>query len=258
MGNRSVLQHLRHVPPVSVKPRFSHKQITGWESCALHLAFVGTPLLPHLGFPRSRNSLRKVGKGACTEGFASCLEVSRMQLLGNESSGRSPVRKQSSPLLRNPAARCIFRQQLQSARLDKPEAAEVTNSVSRKSSRHTGRVGTATAHSGLEMFYWKAEIFPRWGIPERPALSPARGFGEVYEARAHLGSASHTQAGFQATNPLRSREGRAKAVSPGSARSPFSAAWLLPSAPRLHRTKTLPKADTGVHGQGKEPGRGPQ
>lgn len=172
-----------------------------------------------------------------------CPEVSCMQLLGDESSGRSPV--QSSLLLRNPAARCIFRQQLQSAQLDKPEA-EVTNSVSRKPSRHTGRVGTATAYSVLETFYWKAEIFPQWGIPEGPALSPARGFGEVY--KAPLGSASHTQAVFQATNLHRSREGRAKAVSSGSALSPLSTAWLLPSAPGLHRTKTLPKADTSVHG----------
>lgn len=198
--------------------------------------------------PPSRNSLRKLGKGACTEGFMLCPEVSCMQLLGDESSGRSPV--QSSPLLRNPATQCIFRQQLQSARLDKPEA-EVTNSVSRKP---TGRVETATAYSVLETFYWKAEIFLQWGIPERPTLSPARGFGEVY--KAPLGSVSRTQAGFQATNPHGSWEGRAKAVSPCSARSPLSTAWLLPSVLCKPGAKTLPKADTSVHGRGKEPGRG--
>lgn len=34
----------------------------------------------------------------------------------------------------------------------------MTNSVSRKRSKCRGRVGTATADSGLEMLYWKAEV----------------------------------------------------------------------------------------------------
>lgn len=34
----------------------------------------------------------------------------------------------------------------------------MTNSVSRKCNKCRGRVGTATADSGLEMLYWKAEV----------------------------------------------------------------------------------------------------